>query len=179
MFADVRPFTVKEEARALAHAKKKSAASRRRRQKRPRKDSKGIQSDEKALRNDIIGARGELAFAIFFFDGEWDPKVDDFVNPDFSPDIEIRTTALWTPTLILREGDVTRKTGRRYVLIQEMKDRHHRIWGWVRPSEVVKEYIPEKRYDDDWAAARWIGLADLHRFPFYEMVPKRHERIVT
>lgn len=164
--ADVRPLTREEEAECLEHAIMKSRASRGK-----RKDSAFEKTLEQHRAADLRGARGEKAWSIFW-DIEWPKRIDDFVNPDFDPDIEIRTTQMDPPELILRTRDMREKAHRRYVLVHERWDMALRIVGWVRPQE-VEDFQTEDR-GQRGAPARFIPVRSLHRFPFYPKSLNKH-----
>ena len=177
--ADVRPLTPSEEKECAAQAVRMSRASgrgvvgRTHTHTRTHTDSVGEKTLEQHRAADLRGARGEKAWSIFW-GVEWPKRVRDYVNPDFDPDSEIRTTQMNPPALVLRNRDMKEKANRRYVLIQELGD-HHVIWGWVRPKEVrdIRLEDPGNRK----APARFIKTGDLHRFPFYSKFPKRHQEV--
>lgn len=177
VYADVRALTPLEEDECLTHAREKSAASRGpsrvRRARRERQDSVNQKSLEQHLAADIVGARGEKAWSIFW-GVPWPKRINDFTNPDFDPDIEVRTTRTDPPELILRTRDMREKAHRRYVLIQERADGCHRLWGWVRPQEVYHLHAEDR--GSRGTPARFVPTYELHRFPFYSKFPKKHRR---
>lgn len=171
-YADVRALDDEEERECRAHALRISRASRGWRVKGDRVDSVDEKTLEQHRAADLMGARGEKAWSVFW-EVEWPKRVNDFENPDFDPDIEIRTTRVDPPELILRPRDMKEKARRRFVLIQELVDGHHRIWGWVTPNE-VRHYQPKGKYGKK--PARFIPAAELHRLPFYSRFPRKHRR---
>lgn len=184
--ADVRPLTEEEELEAAEHALAKSKASRRgkaggggrggsRAAHGDRQDSVADKTLEQHRAADLLGARGEKAWSVFW-GVEWPKTIDDFKNPDFPPNIEIRTTKMDPPMLVLRARDMTKmKRDRRYVLMSETSQKTMAIYGWVRPSEVETDFRPRKLYPGDRGKpARFIPMWALHRFPFYSKFPKRH-----
>lgn len=171
--AEVREFTEDEEAECLEHAIKKSRASGRGTRSRRLTDSRGQKTLEQHRHADLVGARGEKAWSIFW-GVSWPKRINDFKRPDFDPDIEIRTTEMDPPALIIRKADLE-KADRLYCLLQSTPDRRIRLVGWVRPKDVIDEFKPRRLHEDDRGApARFIPPWAIHRFPFYFKTPSKH-----
>jgi len=169
----VRPFTEDEEAECREHAIKKSRASGRGTRNRKLTDSRGQKTLEQHRHADLIGARGEKAWSIFW-GVPWPKRINDFTHPDFDPDIEVRTTEMDPPTLIIRPRDV-QKSQRRYCLLHSDPEGCIRLLGWVRPVEILADYRPRRLHEnDEGAPARFIPYWALHRFPFYVRTPAKH-----
>jgi hypothetical protein len=178
-------LTEEEESEAAEHALAKSLASRGvggrggpRAGKGTRVDSVAEKTIERHREADLLGARGEKAWSVFW-GVEWPKHIDDFKTPDFPPNIEIRTTRLDPPMLVLRARDMQdMKRDRRFVLISETSEKTMVIHGWVRPSEVETGFRPRRLFPGDRGKpARFIPVWSLHRFPFYSKFPKKHRRI--
>jgi hypothetical protein len=171
--ATVRPFTDEEEEECRIHAMAMSRASGRWTSARRLTDSRGRKTLEQHRHADLVGARGEKAWSIFW-GVPWPKRINDFKDPDFDPDIEVRTTEMDPPTLIIRSRDV-QKADRLYCLLHSDTDGRIHLLGWVRPREILDDYRPRRLHDlDDGAPARFIPHWALHRFPFYFRSPKKH-----
>jgi hypothetical protein len=159
--ATARGLTRDEQALAAAVALARHEASR----SRADSDSVGPKTLADHFRADLVGAYGEMAYAVLF-DVEWDMGVDTHAAPDFPPDIELRTTSAVRGRLIVRDRGV--HLDRRYVLARW--EGHHCVFlGWCWGTEAVR--FPTSA-PGGLPPAHFIDAEALHRLP----LTLRHDR---
>lgn len=99
-----------------------------------RPDRHGAPTGPEGLKIHFEGACGEVAFAKAT-GRYWSAPVDTFKEPDFAPDIQVRTRSLHIYELIVRPDDADNE---RFVLVTSEECPYFRIVGWITGAEAKR-----------------------------------------